>query len=484
MTARRSTAPGLVIAAPSSGSGKTLVTLGLMRAWRDRGLRVAAAKAGPDYIDPRFHEAACGGPHRAASGVSHQAASGGPHQAACGGGASINLDPWAMRPGLVAALAADHADGADLLVIEGVMGLFDGAEADTEGGAEGGAEGGLVSGVGSTADLAALLGLPVVLVLDVAAQAQTAAAVAAGLARARPDVTVAGVVLNRVGGPRHAELIRPALAAVGLPLLGWLPRIADLALPSRHLGLVQAAEHEDLDARVARAGRLIGDALDLDALLALARRPTAPLSEAGPAPSPPPGQRIALAADAAFAFVYPHLLHAWRRAGATIHPFSPLAGQPPDPEADAVFLPGGYPELFAGQLAAARGVWSDLRRLAERHVPIHGECGGFMALGQGLEDADGQRHEMAGLLPLETSMAQPRMTLGYRQAVLGAPAYGLAPGARLRGHEFHYARIAHAGPGDPLLRWCDAAGRDLGPAGLSAGSVTGAFFHLIDAHPP
>lgn len=443
-------APGLVIAAPASGSGKTLVTLGLMRAWRDRGLKVAAAKAGPDYIDPRFHEAACGG-------------------------ASINLDPWAMRPGLAAQLAGRHAGSADMLVVEGVMGLFDGAE------------GGPISGAGSTADLAALLGLPVVLVLDVAAQAQTAAAVAAGLASARPDVTVAGVVLNRVGGPRHADLIRPGLAAAGLPLLGWLPRIADLALPSRHLGLVQAAEHADLEARVDRAGRLVAEALDLEALQALARQPKSAMPDPPVAPLPPPGQRIALASDAAFAFAYPHLLAGWRRVGATIHPFSPLADEAPDPDADWVFLPGGYPELFAGRLATARPAWAGLRRLAERGVPIHGECGGYMVLGRGLEDADGHRHEMAGLLPLETSMSRPRMTLGYRQAVLSAPAYGLAAGATLRGHEFHYARIiagegAGEGPGDSLLRWGDAAGRDLGPAGLSVGTVTGAFFHLIDRH--
>ena len=439
-------AAGLVIAAPASGSGKTLVTLGLMRAWRDRGIRVAAAKVGPDYIDPRFHEAACGG-----------------H--------SINLDSWAMRPGLATQLADRHAAAADILVVEGVMGLFDGAE----------------GGAGSNADLAALLGLPVVLVLDVAAQAQTAAAVAAGLACARPDVTVAGVVLNRVGGPRHADLIRPALAAVGLPLLGWLPRITDLAMPSRHLGLVQAAEHDDLERLVDRAGRLIATAVDLDALQALARRPAVAVPDPGPdpglAPLPPPGQRIALAADAAFAFAYPHLIEGWRRAGAAIHPFSPLAGQAPAADADAVLLPGGYPELFAGRLAAARPVWAGLQRLAERGVPIHGECGGYMVLGRGLEEDGGRRHAMAGLLPLETSMAQPRMTLGYRQAVLSAPAYGLPAGARLRGHEFHYARITTEGPGDTLLRWADAAGRDLGPAGLSVGSVTGAFFHLIDTTP-
>lgn len=433
-------APGLIVAAPSSGSGKTVLTLGLLRHFRRRGVRVSSCKTGPDYIDPRFHEAA-------------------------GGGTCLNLDVWSMRPSTLARLAATAAAGSELLVAEGVMGLFDGA----------------ADGTGSTADLAAATGWPVLLVLDIRAQAQSAAALLHGFRSYRPDVTVAGVVLNRVGSPGHEEILRGAIAPLGLPVLGAIPRTAGLALPDRHLGLVQAAEHVDLEGFLESAADLVGRHVDTAALAALARpaRPPAGDTEAAPRVAPP-GQRVALARDPAFSFAYPHLLEDWRAQGAELVPFSPLADEGPDGSADAVFLPGGYPELHAGRLAANRGFLDGLRDAAGRGAFVYGECGGYMVLGHALEDAQGERHGMAGLLPLATSFAKRKLHLGYRRVVSAADTPFGTRGTVLRGHEFHYASIVEEAAGMPLFSASDARGRDLGPAGLHAGRVCGSFFHLVD----
>lgn len=432
--------PGLVISAPASGTGKTTLTLGLLAALRARGVRVQPFKCGPDYIDPAFHAAAAGR-------------------------ASVNLDAWAMAPGAIAALADCEAE---LIIAEGSMGLFDGVAEPGE------------TGTGASADIAALMGWPVVLVLDISGQAQTAAAVAAGLAGFRPGVRLAGVVLNNVASARHAALARAGLAAAGIAVLGALPRAAGIALPSRHLGLVQAEETAELEALLAEAGRIVAAHCDLDAIVAAAGAgaPPAPVPDV----TPPPGMRIALARDAAFSFVYPHLIAAWRAAGATILPFSPLADEAPDASADCAWVPGGYPELHAGRLASAERFRAGLAGFAETR-PVHGECGGYMALGAGLVDAEGKRHRMAGVLGLETSFAQRRMHLGYRLAELSAPMPGLGAGQRLRGHEFHYATILSQ-PDAPLARVTDATGAPVAETGsirvlAGGGRVSGTFFHLI-----
>lgn len=424
-----STPRGLVIAAPRSGSGKTVVTLALLRALRERGEDVAGAKAGPDYIDPAFHAAATGRP-------------------------CLSLDPWAMRPSRLAALA--RASGAGLLLIEGAMGLYDGA----------------ADGRGASADLAAVLGLPVLLVLPCGGMGQSVAALAQGFARFRDDVRVAGLILNDVASDRHEALLRRALDPLGLPVLGAFRRAEALALPSRHLGLVQAGEHPDLAGFLAAAAGIAARSADLAALAALA----APLP-GGAAPGlSPPGQRVALAADAAFAFSYPHMLADWRGAGAEVRPFSPLADEGPDADADAVFLPGGYPELHAGRLAAAGRFRAGMAAAAARGALVLGECGGYMTLGEGLVAADGTRHAMLGLLPLETSFATRRLALGYRRLAArpGAPLCGA-----FAGHEFHYATTLRAA-GEPLWDAADASGAALPPAGLRAGRVAGSFAHVID----
>jgi cobyrinic acid a,c-diamide synthase len=432
-------ARGLVISAPSSGAGKTTLTLALARAYCDRGLKVQCFKNGPDYIDPAFHTAATGR-------------------------ASVNIDSWAMERDTIERLVARARD-ADLVLAEGSMGLFDGVA--TRG----------MCGTGASADIAEMMGWPVLLVLDPSGQAQTAAAVAVGLRDFRPGLRLAGVVLNRVASSRHEDLVRQAMANSGITVLGALPRHAPIAMPERHLGLVQAEEQGRLDDLIAVAARLIAERIDLDTLLRLAEWDWSPQGGSSVAIAAPPGQRIALARDAAFSFVYPHLLEGWRAAGAEIIPFSPLADEAPDADADVCWLPGGYPELHAGRLAANDRFREALGAFAVAR-PVHGECGGYMALGMGLVDAQGTRHRMTGLLGLETSFAKRRLHLGYRVADLTAPVPGHTQGSRLRGHEFHYASIL-AQPDAPLATVRDANGAGVAETGSYRGRVSGTFFHLI-----
>ncbi|MEQ1709964.1 MAG: cobyrinate a,c-diamide synthase [Hyphomicrobium sp.] len=431
--------PGLVISAPASGTGKTTLTMALARAFAMRGLDVQCFKCGPDYIDPAFHTAASGRP-------------------------SLNLDSWAMSRAEIEAWAAGSSD-ADLVIAEGAMGLFDGAPRMG------------ACGTGASADIAALKGWPVVLVIDPARQAQTAAAVVKGLSQFRPGVRVAGVILNRVASPRHEALVRAGMDEAGITVFGALPRHAPIALPERHLGLVQAGERTRLDELIAAAALLAAERIDLDDLLNAARARSAPFPTERSVRVTPPGQRIALAQDDAFTFVYPHIIQSWREAGAEVLPFSPLADETPSPSADVCWLPGGYPELHAGRLAAARNFMQGLRSFAQARS-VHGECGGYMVMGSGLVDADGTRHEMAGLLGLETSFAARRLHLGYRLADLMAPIPGHAVGARLRGHEFHYASILTQ-PDEPLAAISDANGTPVAETGSRRGHATGSFFHMI-----
>jgi cobyrinic acid a,c-diamide synthase len=369
-----------------------------------------------------------------------------------------------MPDALLDACAGLSADQADLVVAEGSMGLHDG----------------IVAGEGRTganADIAARYGWPILLVLDVSGAAQSAAAVALGCAAYDSRIRIAGVILNKVASPRHRRLVEAGLSRVGLPVLGALPREAGLVLPERHLGLVQAGETADLHARLDRLADLAEASLDLDAIVSAAGG-HAPAVTAG-LPKPP-AQRIAVARDAAFSFLYPHMLAGWRAAGAEIVPFSPLADEAPGADCDACWLPGGYPELHAGRLAAANRFRDGLRAFA-RTRPVHGECGGYMVLGESLEDADGVTQPMCGLLPVATSYRRRKLHLGYRVAHLLADGLLGAAGTRLVGHEFHYASELTPSPeGDlALARVTDAEGVPLGLAGHRRGHVTGSFFHLI-----
>jgi len=415
-----------LIAAPGSGSGKTTITLGLLRALTQRGIAVRGAKSGPDYIDPRFHAAACG--------------------REC-----FNLDAWAMSPKRIASLAAGDVP----LIIEGAMGLFDGAPP---------------TGKGACADLARQLGLPVVLVVDASHMAQSVAALVGGFLRHDPALRFAGVLLNKVGSARHEAMLKDALEPLGVPVLGTFFRQNDLSRPSRHLGLVQAGEHPDLSAFLDQVADQIETSVDMDAISALLQ----PVSSIGRAARlQPPAQRIAVAQDNAFAFAYPHILQDWSDAGAEIDVFSPLRNDPV-PWADLVFLPGGYPELYAGRLAGNQIFLDSLRAHAESK-PIYGECGGYMVLGDALTDAKGETHQMAGLLRLETSFEIRKLHLGYRTL---RSATGPFEGD-WTGHEFHYATTQKA-DGTPLFAATDATGSSLSPMGLVAGHVSGSFAHVID----
>lgn len=434
-------ARGLLIAAPRSGSGKTTVMLGVLRALTRRGLCVRGLKCGPDYIDPAFHAAATGAP-------------------------SFNVDSFAMNAPLLMKIAGDTARNADLIIAEGSMGLFDGVRQET-------------GRTGASADIAAIFGWPVVLVLDVSGHAQSAAAVALGCAGFDPRIKVQGVILNNVASERHRRLVEDGMVRVGLPVIGALMRNAGLALPERHLGLVQAAETDELEAKLEKLANSIDEAIDLERLVALAQ-PIHTMSSEEAQFLTPPGQRIALASDQAFSFIYPHVIAGWRAAGAEIVPFSPLADEPPPSGCDSCWLPGGYPELHADRISNAQRFLTGLRHFAAER-PIHGECGGYMVLGRTMEDGSGHSHEMAGLLPVETSYAKRKLHLGYRVArLLHDGPLGRA-GQCLVGHEFHYASVTASDTArtSAFATITDAEDSDLGTAGHRSGHVTGSFFHVI-----
>ena len=441
------TAHGLIIGASRSGSGKTSVAIGLMRALQRRGVAVAGAKSGPDYIDPGFHLAATGRP-------------------------GVNLDSWAMPPALLDGLAAQTAAKAEIVIVESAMGLFDGIPV-------------AAGTTGAAADLARRYALPTILVLDVSGQSQTVAAIARGFANHDRQVRIAGIILNQVGSERHKKYCVEAIEQLGVPIVGVIMRNPEMALPERHLGLVQASEHEAIDHFIEKLADTMEVSLDIDRIGAMAE-PFAfsqSMEFSDIASLPPPGQRIALAQDQAFTFVYPHLRASWRMAGAELVPFSPLADEQPPSDCDCCWLPGGYPELHAGTLSQAANFQTGMKRFAESR-PVHGECGGFMVLGKALQDAEGTTHPMLGLLDHVTSFAKRKMNLGYRQARLKADCAIGQAGDTIRGHEFHYSRVIDAGCDEPLAEIADGLGNALGPSGARRGLVTGLFFHAIARSDP
>ncbi|CAH2601111.1 Cobyrinate a,c-diamide synthase [Rhodovastum atsumiense] len=394
--------PRLLVAGTGSGVGKTLMTAGLIGALRRRGMVVQPFKCGPDYIDPGWHGRAAGRPCR-------------------------NLDTWMLGEDAVRASFQRGCAGADIAVIEGVMGLFDGARFD--------------SSAGSAAEIAALLGAPVLLVLDISGSARSAAAVALGFARFDPARPVAGVALNFAGSERHALGCGAAITEMtGLKMFGWLPRAAGMAVPERHLGLKLAEESGDADAVLAAAADAVAARFDLDGLLELAAgAPAMP----GVAPVLPvlagDGPVLAVAQDAAFSFYYQDDFDLLAAAGVRLVRFSPVAGERLPEGVAGVYLGGGYPELHAAALAANAGLWQDLRALHAQGGLILAECGGFMVLTEALIDTDGVRHGMAGLIPGVTRMTTRLAALGYREATALCDTPLAACGEVLRGHEFHYS---------------------------------------------
>jgi cobyrinic acid a,c-diamide synthase len=458
--------PRLVIAGTASGVGKTTAAVGLCRALRARGLTVAPFKCGPDYLDPTYHERACGRK-------------------------SHNLDGWLMGRSAVIDTFVGGAQGADVAVIEGVMGLFDGASATEE--------------AGSTAEIAKWLEAPVLLVLDAAGMARTIAAVAAGFTTFDPALSLGGVIANRVGSPGHLQLLRQALRDP--PILGAFPVAADQSFPSRHLGLHTANPDTLPDTRLDAWSALVTQWWNLDAVLSLARRPTTPNTNTNtPAPHEhelehalehpheheldtrprlpaPPRCRIGLALDDAFHFYYEENLRRLRRLGAELVPFSPLRDRHL-PAVDGLYLGGGYPEVHAAALAANQDLRAELVAFANRGGPVYAECGGLMYLSQSIVTTDGASHPMVGLLPGRAVVSTRLEALGYVEVELQQPCILGPPGLRFRGHQFRYSRLEDADGGDQVYRVRRRRGGEVAPEGYRAGSVLGSYVHAHWASNP
>ncbi|HZR00346.1 MAG TPA: cobyrinate a,c-diamide synthase [Chloroflexota bacterium] len=429
----------VVIAGVASGVGKTTLAAGIVAALRRRGLRVQPFKVGPDYIDPSYLGRAAGAPAR-------------------------NLDGWLVPPNALRTLFARAAAAADVAVIEGVMGLYDG-RADT--------------GEGSTAELARLLGAPVVVVVDVGKMSRTAAAVVLGCQRFEPDVRLGGVLLNRVGSTRHlAWTSGPIAAATGLPTLGHMPKRAELALPERYLGLVPTAEGSVDDGFFERLADQVEATVDLDGLVALARA-APPLARGGGGelfPRTPRAARvrIAVARDAAFNFYYEDNLDLLRAWGAELVPFSPLADAALPPGVGGVYIGGGFPELYARELAANEAARADLRRAADAGVVVYGECGGLMYLSEGIVDRDAARHPMVGLIPGWSTLERGRLTVGYRTATARRDSFLLRAGERVRAHEFHWSGLVGGPPPDAAYQLDETGAVE----GYARGNVLASYLHV------
>ncbi|MGY1698541.1 cobyrinate a,c-diamide synthase [Geodermatophilus sp. SYSU D00766] len=434
--------PRVVVAAPSSNAGKTSVTTGLVAALTARGHTVSPHKVGPDYIDPGYAGLAAGRPGR-------------------------NLDPWLVGEERIAPLFLHGARGADVAVVEGVMGLFDGATHPT-----------VEPGFASTAHVAGLLRAPVVLVVDASSQARSVAALVHGFATFDPAVRIGGVVLNRVGSDRHEAILREALGAAGVPVLGALRRVEALATPSRHLGLVPAAERSaEALATVRRLGEVVAAGVDLDAVVRLARTapplpatPWDPAAEVTPVPGRP---RIAVAGGPAFTFGYAEDTELLTAAGAEVVTVDPLRDEALPERTAGLVVGGGFPEVYADALSANETLRADVAALAARGGPVAAECAGLLYLSRELDGAP-----MCGVLDVATRMT-PRLTLGYRAAVALTDSVLAPAGTRVRGHEFH--RTAADPPAGATPAWQWSAG---GPEGFVAGSVHASYLHLNRAGSP
>ena len=430
---------GLVIAGTQSGVGKTTVTLGLLYALARRGLTVQPFKVGPDFIDPGHHTRAAGRVCR-------------------------NLDGWMLSREANLALFRRQARGADVAVVEGVMGLFDGYDGASE--------------AGSTAQMAKWLGLPVLLVVDARAMARSAAALVHGFASFDPALSCAGVVFNRVGSPAHLEYLQQALTSLpGVRCFGGLPRDQELAIPERHLGLATAEDHPLDEAYLGHLADRLEAHLDLPGLLA-ALPPLALPEEPAQAASPP-SVRLGVARDRAFCFYYPENLELLTSFGADLVPFSPLEDRELPAGLDGIYLGGGYPELYAGGLAANEPLRQALKDGAARGLPIYAECGGLMYLAREIHDLEGQAHPMAGVFPFAVRMLPRLKALGYREVTLAAASLLGPAGTTARGHEFHYSEIVGEPGNVPrLYRLTPRRGGAVVNEGYSANNVLASYVHL------
>lgn len=499
-TSNNQSAPRLIIAGTGSGAGKTTVTLGLMKAFAQRGLSVQGFKCGPDYIDPTYHTAVTGR-------------------------ASRNLDAWMTSPAYVRETFEKRAAGHDISIIEGVMGLYDGKDP--------------LSSTGSTAEIAMVTQTPVILVVDVRSMARSAAAIVLGFQQLEPELNIAAVIVNRCGSAGHYTIVKKAIEQMcGIPVAGWLKRDEDLSIPERHLGLVPAIERGELEPLFQRAAEMMLEGTNLELLLELAASaPPLPLqcsSTAGtthassndPAITAETARNsvitqaviaanaadigstaytasvndtehvshptvphihgkpdtyqpvIAVARDAAFNFYYPDNLELLEAAGARLHFFSPLAGEGIPMEADSIYLGGGFPEEFAAVIAENEHFLNGLREAARSRMPLFAECGGYMVLGETLTDREGKTYTMAGIIPAQVQMQKKRAALGYREASAVQDSFLLKQGEVLRGHEFHYSTMTY-GDEERIQYAYETKGlRGVKQEGYAAGSIVAGYTHV------
>ena len=430
----------IVIAGVRSGVGKTTIATGIMGALKRRGYQVQPFKAGPDYIDPSYHELACGVPSR-------------------------NLDTWLIPHSTVLELFQRAASRRHISVVEGVMGVFDGHSSLTE--------------EGSTAELAKLLDIPVVLVADAGKVARSVAAEVLGYQQFDPALRIAAVILNGVGGPRHLEFCKPQIEeTTGLPVLGYLPRRDQLVQPERHLGLIPTIEgtvaRHWYDALVAQ----VEETIDLDRIVQIAATCNTPAAQpvAYPEDTLPKRARIAIARDKAFSFYYQDsldLLEAW---GAEMAPFSPLEDSRLPEGIGGLYLGGGFPEMFADELSQNKAMHTAILRAVSRGVPVYAECGGLMYLGRSLSDLDGAQFPMVGAIPAVSAMSDQRLTLGYREVESRTDSPLMPRGHRVRAHEFHWSTLDE--PPRPEQAVYRVVDQDNRPDGFQVGSVWASYVHI------
>ena len=428
--------PRIVVAATQSGAGKTTIVTGLLAALRQQGLQVQSFKAGPDYIDPGYHALASGRP-------------------------AHNLDSWLTAPEILPEILATEAAGADIAIIEGVMGLYDGGR----------------QGISSTAEIAKILKAPVLLVIDAKSMGASAAAIALGFREYDKDVNLAGVIINRLGSDTHEAMVREAMAKINMPVYGALRRDDGLSMPERHLGLVPVEENQER-AVVAHMGEVVAKSADLDKIIALARS-AAPLPHADTLPLTS-GQyncRIGVAKDEAFSFYYPASLKVLERLGAEIVTFSPLHDHEVPP-VDGLLIGGGFPEMFAAQLAANTAMRQALYGLAQKGMPILAECGGYMYMKESLQDFAGNSHAMVGALPGRTEMTAKLQMVGYVEAELTADSVLGGKGEKIRGHEFHFSQEQAPAEETAAFIFRKLRNNTKYPAGRRFKNVLGSYLHL------
>lgn len=428
--------PRIVLAGVSSGVGKTTVVTGLLRVLRDQGLAVQPFKVGPDYIDPGFHEKAAGRD-------------------------SYNLDTWLVPEERLVSTFCTLAAGVDLSVIEGVMGLFDGGAA----------------GVSSTAHIARLLQAPVVLVMNCRSMGQSAAAVALGYREYAPDVKIAGVILNQLGSDNHEQIIREAMAGIGMPVLGALHRTDALQTPERHLGLTPVTETET-DALIAHMAETVGAGLDLAAIRSVAESAPVLFPETEETAGEKTPVRIGVAKDEAFTFYYPTSLSALAEKGAVLVPFSPLADET-IPDVDGLLFGGGFPEMFLEKLAANVSLKTSIKNARDAGMPIFAECGGLMYLCREIFDFEEKEYEMVGLVPAVCRMQKKLQRVGYVTAKALRESILAQAGETLRGHEFHFSTMEPDASDFPwAYELTGSRQKEAHREGYAAGAVLASYLHI------